>query len=514
MHEVHSGLRSIYCARNGFNSHYKDSTGNQPWNVNLTSLPESASQSSYVLRYDTNQDSIMRKEVLGARYYNTVTMSFWFYSDTGVSDAKQSDSGETVGYDFLNAIYYTGSGEDMEKHVLWTDSQAQATAKTWTQVTLDVPNIATWIGFEFVSGTIAPEGGDASDAFSAQGITVLNGGMKEGVFLDDITVVGTDPAPDVPLVTSVSSLPHYEANRSFPVEIEDNAPQVALEYAYLYYRMAGESNWTKYTTADNLGGSFSVFPINFVADQDGTYEFFSVGVNRNDVVEEMRNSADGSTIVDSSDPMSVITVVGEELNGAYNGAASFTITSTDIASGIDHISYRIDGGPWIAYDGSVGLATNGTHAIEYYATDLAGNSEEIKNSEISIVNGANGVLFPDERTDYPVGDVTINFTVASSSAITKLEYSLDGGSFVDLDIGASSLMLTDPSKGAHSVTIRAIDSTGSVIQGELEFTVGGSGAEVGGLVGDIIGQPLMLIGLAGMAAVVIGAVWYVKRKKD
>ena len=115
MHEVHSGQRSIYCARNGYNSHYLDRSGGQPWNVNLTALPESVPQTNYVLRYDTDMDSIMRKEIVGARYYNKVTMTFWFYSDTGVSDAKQPGSGVTVGYDFLNAIYYTGMSDSIVK---------------------------------------------------------------------------------------------------------------------------------------------------------------------------------------------------------------------------------------------------------------------------------------------------------------------------------------------------------------------------------------------------------------
>lgn len=515
MHEVHSGMRSIYCARNGINSHYLNSTGHQPWNVNLTSLPESVSQTNYVLRYDTNQDSIIRKPVTGAKYYNTVTMTFWFYSDTGRSDAKQPDTNEPVGYDFLNAIYYTGTGDGKVKHVLWTDTYEQATAKTWTQISVTVPNDVTMVGFEFVSGTIAPEGGDASDAFSAQGITVVNGGMKEGVFLDDISVVGTGPAPDVPLVTSVDSLPVYENNRSFPVNIVDNDPQVGLKYAYLYYRMAGQVNWTKYTTPENYGGTFSVFPIMFVAPQDGTYQFFSVGVDGKDVVEERRNAADESTVVDTTAPVSVISINGDGKDGNYSGAVSFNITSSDAASGVDRISYRVDGGAWMDYAASVGLATSGKHVIEYFATDLAGNTELTKSYELSIENGSAGIVFQDGSNKFSDGNVTIGFTVASSSDIAKLEYSLDGGEPVVVSATTTSLSFTGLGDGDHRLVVKATDTNGTTIRGEYDFTVGKSGSSVGGFIGDILGQPLVLAGIAIVAIVTIGGmVWLVRRKKN
>ncbi len=510
MHEVHSGQRSIYCARNGYNSHYLDRSGGQPWNVNLTALPESVPQTNYVLRYDTDMDSIMRKEIVGARYYNKVTMTFWFYSDTGVSDAKQPGSGVTVGYDFLNAIYYTGMSDSIVKHVLWTDSFEEATARTWKQVVLDVPNTATWVGFEFVSGTIAPEGGDADNAFAAQGIRVVNGGMKKGVVIDDIKVVGTDPAPDAPLVTSVASLPPYRTNRSFPVSIEDNAPQVGLKYVHLYYRMRGEVNWTKYSTAANPGGTFSVLPITFTAEKDGTYEFFSVGVDQKDVVEERRDSADTSTVVDTEVPASIVLAAGEAVSdGAYNGTAHITINASDALSGVDKVFYRVDGGPWTEYSSGFGLVTEGDHLIEHYAIDLAGNAEEARSYAISIVNGTYRIAFSGGSA-FSTGDVTISFYVVTDSAVTSLGYSLDGGPFAYLDPGSRSLSLSGLSDGAHQVTIRALDAGGNVIQGRMDLTVGGAGT--GGLIGDLVKQPLLVI-IAIVAVAGVGATALFTRRR-
>lgn len=256
MHEVHGGTHAVYCAKIGYNSHYTKG-GAQCLDTNITAS-SSSDQSNWVMRYDTEQDSIMRKTLdPNVRYYGTLTMTFWFYSDTGQSDARQPSNNTLVGYDFLNAIYYTGStaAGNLTKHVLWTDTYQQATAKSWIQVSLNLPKDATMVGFEFVSGTVAPVGGDEIDAFASEGITIINGGMKEGVFLDDITVVGSDPLPTLPLASEVSDLPTY-SGRSFPVSYTDNDPQVGLKWITLWYRVDETGSWTKYTTSLRPDGKF------------------------------------------------------------------------------------------------------------------------------------------------------------------------------------------------------------------------------------------------------------------
>jgi hypothetical protein len=207
-HEVHTGTHAAFCARSGYNSHYLNTASKQPMDVNITGLTGSFNIADQVLRYDTNEDAIMRKSIGGAKNYNNIALSFWFYSDTGKSNAVQPSSKASVGYDFLNVVYYTGSNSSLTKHVLWTDTEAQARAKAWTQVTLGVPNNMTWIGFEFVSGTTAPVGGDAPNAFSAYGIRTTpagSTGMKEGVFIDDITLTGTDVTAPIVKITSPTS---------------------------------------------------------------------------------------------------------------------------------------------------------------------------------------------------------------------------------------------------------------------------------------------------------------------
>ncbi|MBI0584724.1 MAG: hypothetical protein ISF22_10950 [Methanomassiliicoccus sp.] len=516
MHEVHSGQRSIYCARNGENSHYLNATGHHPWNVNITSENDSVPQTNYILRYDTNQDSIMHRPITGAQYYDTVTLTFWFYSDTGASDARQPDSGELVGYDFLNALYYTGSGESRVKHVLWTISEEQATSKAWTQVTLNVPNTATMIGFEFVSGTTPPTGGDAPNALSSYGIRTYplanSTGMKEGVFLDDISVVGTDPRV-VPLITAVDPLPTYQANASFPVRFSDSGPQTPMKWVDLYYRTNGTGAWIKYTTPSKPDGKFTSSPITFVAPQDGKYEFFTLGVDQNDVSEPRRDAPDTNTTVDTVAPSTELTVTGEGQANNYTGAVSLSLRSADTTSGVDRIMYRLHGEDWTTYTGSIGIATNGTNTIEYYSVDRAGNGEDTKSYTFTVAGANEAIVFQENDGTYADGNITIEFAVATGYDVDKLEYSLDGEAFVEIASNATSVSFTGLSNGAHSLIIRAGTSIGSVIQGETNFTVG-EAPSTGGILGDIIDNPAMLIGLIAVAvAAVGGAAWFVLRKR-
>ncbi len=511
-HEYYAGGHAAYCAKSGYNTHYTYGNGSQPLNGNI--LGSTSNPADLVLRYDTNMDAIMRKYVssMGLAYYSTVTLTFWFYSDTGRSDAVQPGTGESVGYDFLNVIYYTGSNSTMTKHVAWTDSYAQATARTWTKVTVSIPNTATWVGFEFVSGTVAPTGGDASNAFTAYGISVKDGGMKEGVFLDNISCVGSDPVESVPLVTSAGNLAAYQTNRTFTVQVEDNDPLgMTMEWVYLYYRVNGTGDWTKYTNELKPSGAFVSNTITFTAPSDGRYEFFTQGKDYEGRLETRRNAADATTSVDTAAPITTISFFGDKVGTSYSGAAAFELTSTDPVSGVNSTMYRIDSGSWKTYTGPVGLSATGSHTVEYYSTDNAGNREVTKSATLTISNGSPTIVFQDQGKAYTGNRVTINFAVADPIAISSLRYSLDGQDFLDLALNTTSLTLTGLEEGSHNVTVRATDISGRIIEGTVNFTVGSGSADILGTVAE---DPVLLGALAAVViAFVGGTVWLLRRRR-
>ncbi len=482
MHQTHGSDRSIYCARNGFNSHYLaalvmpdgGTAQTQPWNVNITALPGTTPQTEWTMRYDTDQDSIMRKAIVGGSAYGTITMTFWFYSSTGSSDARQPDTNESVGYDFLNAIYYTGGGAHLVKHVLWTDTSAQAKARTWTQVSVSVPNRATMVGFEFVSGHNAPSGGDAEGAFGLDGTKVVNGGMQEGVYLDDISVVGSDPSPTIPVITSVDALAPLVGNRSFPVGFMVNSPTNPIAYTNLFYRQGETGAWSRYTTGSGPEGGFSTSPIIFTAAADGKYEFFTQGVDVSGSEEPRHDEADASTVIDSLPPSTTIALDrAPPATGAYAAAVSFTLSADDPGSGVDSTSYRVDDGAWTRFNGSsVLLPDDGNHQVWVYSVDRAGNAEVALNETVKVDLQGPMVTFPEPGRTYASRDITIRFDARDTvTGVQAVQISLDGAPFQPIDAWSGSISLVNLSDGVHHLIVKAQDLSGNWAQTSDTFYV-------------------------------------------
>jgi hypothetical protein len=336
--------------------------------------------------------------------------------------------------------------------------------------------------------------------------------MKEGVFVDDIKVVGTDSSDPSSMVTTLDDLPTYQDSSTFPVTYTDNNPAGNMMWVNLYYRLNGTDDWTRYITGNNPQGAFISSPIMFTAPTDGVYEFVTQGKDPEGALEAWRGVPDTSTTVDTASPSSVVNLSGKGEGGSYSGAARVTMSGTDTTSGIKDLRYRINGGEWKQYTGPIILVTTGTHLIEYYAQDMAGNEESVRTMSVTVVDGTTGIIFDAENDHFENGTVAISFTVGMTSTLSKLEYSLDGGTFQPLDLNATSVEMTGLADGEHDLTIRATGSDGKTVEDTTTFTVG-SVSETESL-DDLANNPLALvgIGLAGIA-VVGGVVYRVRRNK-
>jgi len=71
-------------------------------------------------------------------------------------------------------------------------------------------------------------------------------------------------------------------------------------------------------------------------------------------------------------------------NAWYTNNVTVTLTATDTQSGVNNTSYRIDGGSWQNYATMFNLTSDGTHLIEYYSTDMLGNTENIQSVTLKI----------------------------------------------------------------------------------------------------------------------------------
>jgi hypothetical protein len=173
--------------------------------------------------------------------------------------------------------------------------------------------------------------------------------------------------------------------------------------------------WTPYSTVVTIA-------------QDGLFlvEWYAV-----DVAGNIGEESNLTIKMDTTDPSTVIEPSGFDGDGWGNGSALCMVTANDAGSGLAHIYYRLDGGVWREYSGTIGFTTTGTHLVECYAVDLANNSGTVVNvtckidltppvSELDL----SGLL---DGSDY-LNSVTVNL---SSSDVgcgeSVIKYKLDDG---------------------------------------------------------------------------------------
>src|SRR5439155_3815319 len=71
--------------------------------------------------------------------------------------------------------------------------------------------------------------------------------------------------------------------------------------------------------------------------------------------------------------------------GRYASPLRVTLNGADATSGVRFISVRIDSGTWVAYTSPILLAGTGTHQLDYFATDVAGNAEAVQTRSFTLI---------------------------------------------------------------------------------------------------------------------------------
>jgi hypothetical protein len=137
----------------------------------------------------------------------------------------------------------------------------------------------------------------------------------------------------------------------------------------------GGVNYTQYSLD---GGSWTTYSTMIPVTADGTHtlEFRSV-----DIASQVEGTKTLTVKMDTVAPTSAAAVSG----------SWFWVNATDATSGISSIKFRIDDGAWTTYAGKVNITDTGTHVVEYYAVDRAGNTEDTKSVTIKVKNPSSGL---------------------------------------------------------------------------------------------------------------------------
>ena len=310
----------------------------------------------------------------------TYTPSYYFTSSWAlVADAVKRAPGGTGGITFN---WLTGSEHNVVASTYLSDGSA---FDDWTNGD----------GLSGASGTYTTPG-------SATTVTVN--------YLSDET---TKP------VSAVGSMPAYESSLTFNVPYTASDANSGVQYVELYYRVGGSGGYTKF------GATFTSSPISFTASADGFYEFYTRATDNAGNVEDAPESADASTTVDTTKPVSAVGSLPTEEN-----SLTFDVpyTASDIGgSGVQYVElyYSKDGGAWTKFGTtftvspiSFTASSDGLYGFYTRATDNAGYVEDAPVSP------------PDASTTV--------FTVAAEASYSPIGDSYTASAYPDTNYGTTS----------------------------------------------------------------------------
>ena len=144
------------------------------------------------------------------------------------------------------------------------------------------------------------------------------------------------------------------------------------------------------------------------------------------------------------------TLSGAPSNAWTNGSVSLTLNAADTLSGVDKTFSSVDGGA-ASPGGSISLATEGDHTVDYWSVDQAGNTEATHTVHVRIDKTAPTIHHAFSPNGYHDSDwtnapVTVSFTCEDQS-----------GSGVASCVGDD----TASSEGEHTVSGTATDNAGN-----------------------------------------------------
>lgn len=214
-----------------------------------------------------------------------------------------------------------------------------------------------------------------------------------------------------------------------------------------------------FTTSANATGSTPTSPVHFtseganqtqmvvVTDQSGNNGYFISPVVNIDLTAPLTRSAPSGT---------------EGNGGWYTSSVYILLGALDQLSGIQNTFYQLDGGPTQTYVAPFSISSDGSHTINYWSVDSAGNIEAQQSIAVNIDKTAPATVAsisgaPAEDGWYrDPAQVTLTATDALNS-VANIYYALDGG---PPQVYSNPLNISGD--GSHILAYWSIDAVGNI----------------------------------------------------
>jgi hypothetical protein len=166
-------------------------------------------------------------------------------------------------------------------------------------------------------------------------------------------------------------------------------------------------------------------------------------------------------VLDVTPPDTTASLAPPSVNGWYVHP-TVTLSATDTGgSGVDQTKYRLDGGALQTYGAPFAASGDGSHTLEYFSVDVAGNLEATKtlSFQIDATPPTITITVPGAGATYTLGQV-INAAFSCFDALSGFDTCSGSGS----PINTGSI-------GPHSFTVNASDFAGNTSSKTVTYNV-------------------------------------------
>jgi len=174
-------------------------------------------------------------------------------------------------------------------------------------------------------------------------------------------------------------------------------------------------------------------------------------------------------ITDSAAPVTTATFAPPASTGWHPGTVPVALTAEDSGLGVDFIEYKLDGGEWTRYTGTVNVTGDGAHTLLYHAVDRAGNSEAAKAATIKIDGTKPTLMVAGVVDGYVYGDATDVVLSWHAEDATSGVASVTGALNGEAVTSGRTLALYQLPLGTHGFAVTATDTAGNVTSQSLTF---------------------------------------------
>lgn len=173
----------------------------------------------------------------------------------------------------------------------------------------------------------------------------------------------------------------------------------------------------EWEASDALSGLAGDVPADAVLSAEGEGQTVSASIA--DIAGNTTHATSAPIRIDRTAPLTQVSAP----TGWVNDSATVTFTATDALSGVSSTHYRLDGGP-DTIGSEVTLTSEGTHTIDYFSGDRAGNREEARRVTVQIDRSKPTIshtLDPKANANgWNNADVTVTFTCDDQSDLSGI----------------------------------------------------------------------------------------------